>query len=109
MPSIKLNKQNKTVKIVYRTDKVKLSRPEQEISLKRSGATGPKGADGDKTYSQSFTALSTVHVQHNLGKWPSVTIRDSAGDEVRGGVHFIDNDSLELNFSAEFSGTVTCN
>lgn len=63
----------------------------------------------DKNYEQSFTALSTIVVNHNLNKFPSVMTKDSAGDEVEGEVEHTSKSSLILKFSAPFSGVVSCN
>ena len=63
----------------------------------------------DKNYVQSFSVLSTVLVTHNLNKYPSPVIFDTAGDEVEGVIEYIDPNTLRLIFSAPFSGTVTCN
>lgn len=63
----------------------------------------------DKYYTQSFTTATTVVVPHNLSKYPAITIIDSAGDEVVGDVRHDSSNQVTLNFSAPFSGTVTCN
>lgn len=60
---------------------------------------------GDKNYLHTQTLPSTQwNVAHNLNKYPSVTIVNSAGDEVIGGVKFIDLNNVQLKFSAAFSG-----
>jgi len=48
MASIRLSKQDKTIKIVYRKDNVKLSKKNSNVSLHHSGKVGPKGDKGDK-------------------------------------------------------------
>lgn len=63
----------------------------------------------DKNYVQSFSVSSNVLVNHGLNKYPSVTVFDTAGDEVEGTVEHLSPTSLRLIFSAAFSGTVTCN
>src|SRR4051794_3616096 len=63
----------------------------------------------DKTYTQDFTVASSVTVAHNLGKYPAVTVIDSAGDEVEGFVQYLSNNQLTVSFSTSFSGTVLCN
>lgn len=63
----------------------------------------------DKNYEQSFNTSSFVLVTHNLNKYPSILIRDSAGDEVEGSVNHVNRNSLTITFSAPFSGTVSCN
>lgn len=65
---------------------------------------------GDKnfTFSQGVPT-STWIVPHNLGKLPSVTIIDSAGDQVEGSIHFDSINQVTITFSAAFSGVATCN
>ena len=63
----------------------------------------------DKYYVQDFLVSSSVLVNHGLLKFPSVTVHHSAGDEVEGQVEHLSINSLQLTFSAPFSGRVTCN
>ncbi len=68
------------------------------------------GPGGDKTYTQAFSAGSTtIPVNHGLGKYPAVTVWDSAGDLVLVDVDFTDIDNLTLIFRSPFGGTVSCN
>jgi len=46
---------------------------------------------------------------HNLEKYPSVTVIDSANTIVEGEVTYIDLNTLNVNFSAGFSGTAYLN
>ena len=48
-------------------------------------------------------------INHNLDKYPSVTIVDSSGNEVIGEVNYIDKNNLFISFSAAFSGTAYLN
>lgn len=64
---------------------------------------------GDKHFTLSFTSLNEVQVYHNLNKFPSPVIVDSAGDEVEGTVTHVDKDHLVIQFSAPFTGVVHCN
>ena len=74
------------------------------------GLPGAKGDPGeDSHYTQDFTASSLVTVVHNLGKYPAVTVFDSAGDEVEGSVDHNNINSVTVAFSAPFSGKVICN
>ena len=78
-----------------------------------AGPQGPPGdpgaGAGDKTFSQAFTNLDTVIVVHNLGKYPSVTVFDSTGDEVDGNITYNSNNQLTATFSSSFTGTIICN
>ena len=48
-------------------------------------------------------------VQHNLGKFPSCTITDSAGTVVIGEVKHMDKNTVEIVFSAQFAGKAFLN
>ncbi len=48
-------------------------------------------------------------IQHNLSKFPSVTVIDSANTVVTGEYTYIDNNNVILNFSAEFAGKAYLN
>lgn len=43
-------------------------------------------------------------IRHGLNKYPAVTIVDSAGTEVIGGLEYVDKNTVILTFSGEFSG-----
>ena len=59
----------------------------------------------DKTYLHEQSVPSKEwNVQHNLGKYPAVTVVDSAGTEVVGSVEHIDHNTVKLTFSGAFSG-----
>lgn len=64
---------------------------------------------GDLTFTQDFIVTNEVTVNHNLNKYPSVTVFDSTGDEVEGEVNYISLDQLLVRFAAPFSGKVICN
>lgn len=63
----------------------------------------------DKNYYQVFTNQSSVTATHNLGKYPSVTVFNSAGDEVVGAVNYLSINVLTVTFSSSFTGIVTLN
>ena len=48
-------------------------------------------------------------VQHNLNKYPSVSIVDSSGDQVEGEVHYDGINALHVKFSAPFAGRAYIN
>lgn len=48
-------------------------------------------------------------VSHTLGKYPSVTVIDTAGNKVYGHVQYVSKSLLTISFSAEFSGTAILN
>ncbi len=79
------------------------------VTVGIQGPAGPPGSSGDANFTQSFTSQSSVTVTHNLAKYPSVTVLDSAGDEVEGLVDHLSTNQLTLTFSAPFTGIAICN
>lgn len=75
------------------------------------------GTDVKDLYTKTDKALEikqqipeTIWVlNHNLGKYPSVTIIDSAGEEVFGSVKHDSNSQVTITFSAAFSGSAFFN
>lgn len=59
----------------------------------------------DYQYVHSQTlASSTWTIAHNLNKFPSVTVVDSAGTVVNGEIKYVNKNEVNLIFSSEFSG-----
>lgn len=66
--------------------------------------------DSDKYYRHSQGLPSNVWtIEHNLNKYPSVTVTDSAKSVVEGQVKYIDSNNLKITFSASFSGYAELN
>lgn len=64
----------------------------------------------DKNYVHNQIASSdTWNIAHNLDKFVSVSIVDSAGTVVTGEVNYVDSNNVTLSFSAPFSGKAYCN
>lgn len=62
------------------------------------------------TYIYSQITPSVVwRVEHGLGKFPSVTVVDSAGSEVIGDVGYVSENSIEIKFTSAFAGTAYLN
>lgn len=65
-------------------------------------------SDKHHTYEWS-TPQTALTIAHNLGKHPSVTIVDTAGNEIVGDVTFVDANTITICFSAPIRGTVYFN
>jgi len=68
-------------------------------------------SDKNFTFIQA-TASASWLVTHNLGKIPSITVVDTAGNLVEGAVVLAtgnENNELTINFNAPFSGTASLN
>ena len=64
--------------------------------------------DKDFTYMKS-TPVKVWDITHNLDKYPSVTIVDSAGSVVIGDITYTSKSTLTVTFSAAFSGKAYLN
>lgn len=68
------------------------------------------GIVNDKNYIHNQTESSdTWVITHNLNKLPSVSIIDSAEEEVVGEITYNDNNQLTIKFAAPFKGKATLN
>lgn len=54
-------------------------------------------------------AASVWNIAHGGGTYPSVTVVDTDGKTIEGDVQFIDNDNVQVAFSAAFSGRAYLN
>ena len=54
-------------------------------------------------------ASNTWTITHNLDKYPSVTVVDSAGTKVDCVITYINSNECELKFNAAFKGTAYLN
>ena len=59
-------------------------------------------------FNQGVPAL-TWNIQHNLGKFPSITVIDTGNTVVNGEYTYVDNNNVTLKFSAAFAGTAYLN
>lgn len=65
---------------------------------------------GDVSFEHTESPASALWtITHNLNKYPSVTVVDSANDEVEGNVNHISRNQLTITFSAAFSGKAFLN
>jgi len=58
---------------------------------------------------QQAVAATTWNIQHNLGKFPSVSVINNNNVVINGEVTYIDNNNVQLNFSAGFTGKAYLN
>ena len=67
-----------------------------------------KSVTDTSRYEQAIAA-DIWEIQHNMKKYPSVTIIDSANNEVMGAVEYIDNNNLRITFNGAFGGKAYLN
>ena len=69
---------------------------------------GPSDVDKNFVFTQG-SAASTWTINHNLEKFPSVTVVDSANNVVVGDIAYTNTNSLTVSFSSTFSGKAYIN
>lgn len=84
--------------------------PAPASTLVQTGLMGPIASGSDKYYRHDQSTASDIWtIMHPLDKYPSVTIVDSAGDEVEGAVNYLSTTTVVVTFSAAFSGSAFLN
>lgn len=80
------------------------------VTLEGNKTSSELGLTGDKhfTYIKS-TPDSVWDITHDLDKYPSVTVVDSAGSVVIGDITYTSKSALTVTFSAAFSGKAYLN
>lgn len=76
------------------------------------GATGPAGSGGGSDAFFTFNQAGAANpwfINHNLNKYPSVTVVDSAGTQGFCSVTYVDANNVQLNFAAPFAGKAYLN
>jgi len=78
------------------------------ISLFQADSIIPIEGDKNFVYTQNV-ASSTWVIPHNLNKYCSVSVVDSAGTSVFGNVTYDDLNQCTISFTSQFSGQAFCN
>ena len=65
-------------------------------------------AEISRVYTQALPA-TVWFVTHNLGRFPSVTVVTTSGDEADGDVRYVDANNLTITFFSAFAGTAYLN
>ena len=78
-------------------------------SIKASLNSNGKVEITSETYIQTNGSNTTWTVNHNLNKFPSVTVIDNAGNEVFGEIIFTNSNTLTINFSEAVDGVAYLN
>jgi hypothetical protein len=81
----------------------------------RQGIQGIQGIPGTPGLSgASYTHAQAVpaadwNITHNLARYPSVTVVDSAGTTVIGDIDYLSNNAIAIHFAAAFGGNAYLN
>lgn len=109
-PTITVTRSESSVVLGGNDPVVSITRGDPIITLKRDGAPGPAGQGIAVTY--THTQVQTAGewlINHQLGRYPSVTIVDSAGTVVLGSIDYIDANTIRVSFNFPFSGKAHLN
>lgn len=69
-----------------------------------------KSAAGASTYVfEQASAADLWIIEHNLNRYPSCTVVDSAGTAVVGEVEYVNRQTIHVHFTAKFSGMAYLN
>ena len=80
------------------------------VTLSGNKTSSELGLTGDKTFVYYQTSpTSSWEITHNMDKYPSVTVVDSAGSIVTGDVTYLTNNKLVVTFTAAFGGSAYLN
>ena len=80
------------------------------VTLEGNKTSSELGLTGDKDFVYIKSTPDKVwDITHNLDKYPSVTILDSAGSVVMGDITYTSKSTLTVTFSAAFSGKAYLN
>ena len=80
------------------------------VTLEGNKTSSELGLTGDKDFTYIKNTPDKIwDITHNLDKYPSVTIVDSAGSVVMGDITYTSKSALTVTFSAAFSGKAYLN
>lgn len=71
---------------------------------------GPRGLAGGETFTWTQSiALAIWTIAHNLGKYPSVIVVDTTGDQVIPDVTYIDQNTIQVTHGLPMAGSAYLN
>jgi len=97
---------------LYELHDVKITSPQDNQVLAYDSATGlwVNQAQTPETFVFVQGSPSSVwSINHTLNKYPSISIVDSANNEVDGDVNYVDQNNVTLTFASAFSGKAFLN
>lgn len=98
------------IQVVSRTQRIVVG-PNRSVSVVNAGPPGPPGPTGPPGASalgvefQQATPSLTWNITHNLGRKPSVSILDAAGNELLADVQHVSNNAISVYFSVPTVGS----
>ena len=99
---------NRVLKVNGTDARLNVTEPDA-VKILTIGVQGVAGASGQGFVHDQLSPQTVWIVTHNLQKNPSVTVVDSGDSTVVGEVQYLDLNTLQLTFSAPFSGKAYIN
>lgn len=82
----------------------------KDVQANKENLSNVKVQAHDKHFKfEQLQATDTWDINHNLNKFPSVTVVDSGGNQVVGHITYINNSSITITFAYPFSGIAYLN
>lgn len=94
--------------VIEDAQNVEIDMNNDDVSVEAGTQTRVISEDKNYLHIQSV-ASDEWTINHNLNKYPSVSVIDSANNEVIGEVTHIDKNNLKIKFAGGFSGKATLN
>lgn len=88
----------------YQTALIEVEEYQTALVEVHQGPPGPPGSGQPVVHVQDSPSDAWL-ITHNLGKKPVVVVVDSSDRVVLGGVKYIDDNTVEVEFSSPFGGT----
>ena len=79
-----------------------------DIVLETWEAIGTGSGDKNFTYTQAVPA-TVWNINHNLGKYPSVTIYSTTMEVVDAQIDYVDTNNVTITFNNSYAGSATLN
>jgi hypothetical protein len=73
------------------------------------GPQGPMGPAGSSYVHDQSTPAAIWTINHNLNRFPAVSIVDSSNKVVEGDIEYLNSNSVRLTFAGAFSGKAYMN
>ena len=104
------NKQLKDLDLIFIKKFINGKYENKFIDVKEFKKIQSTSGSGDKHYThiQSIPSI-TWEINHNLNKYPTICVVDSAGSQVEGDVLQLNKNRIIITFSASFSGSAYLN
>lgn len=105
----KITRKVEKFKVARIQNGVKVTVERQQVVVKRFDVLNvTQGMDAHYEHTQAVASATWV-INHNLGKYPSVTIVDSGGNEWITDIEYNSLNQCTARFSAAFGGKAYCN